>query len=124
LPATPPGRYNYGMTTPRRTARAAKIAISLPHEQLEYLKAAEEAGRGSVSGHIQRLIQQERQAADIEQTLRRLFGDEPRPGAEHEAWARRALGIDGPEPEPRPKEPYESNRLSDGLSDGDGTVAA
>jgi hypothetical protein len=91
LPA-PPGGYNYGMTTQRR---AAKIAISLPHEQLEYLKAAEEAGRGSVSGHIQRLIQQEREAADVELTLRRLFGDEPRPGAEHEAWARRALGLDG-----------------------------
>jgi hypothetical protein len=87
------------MTTPRRASpsrapRAAKIAISLPHEQLEYLKASEEAGRGSVSGHIQRLIQQEREAADIDLTLRRLFGDEPRPTAEHEAWARRALGID------------------------------
>jgi hypothetical protein len=78
------------MTTQRR---AAKIAISLPHEQLEYLKAAEEAGRGSVSGHIQQLIQREREAADIEETLRRLFGDEQRPGPEHEAWARRALGI-------------------------------
>jgi hypothetical protein len=80
------------MTTPRR---AAKIAISLPHEQLDYLKAAEEAGRGTVSGHIQQLIQREREAADVEQTLRRLFGEERRPGAEHEAWARRALGIDG-----------------------------
>lgn len=79
------------MTTQRR---AAKIAISLPPEQLEYLKAAEEAGRGSVSGHIQRLIQREREAADIDETLRRLFPDQPRPGAEHEAWAARALGID------------------------------
>ncbi len=78
------------MTTPKR---AAKIAISLPAEQLEYLKAAEEAGRGSVSGHIQQLIQREREAADIEETLRRLFGDQRIPGPEHEAWARRALGI-------------------------------
>lgn len=79
------------MTTQRR---AAKIAISLPHEQLEYLKATEEAGRGSVSGHIQRLIQQEREAADIELTLRRLFGEQRRPGTDHEAWARQALGLD------------------------------
>ncbi|MGP3971647.1 hypothetical protein [Streptomyces sp. 6N223] len=111
------------MTTPRRaarTARAAKIAISLPHEQLQYLKAAEEAGRGSVSGHIQRLIQREREAADIEQTLRRLFGDEPRPGAEHEAWARRALGIDGPVKPGDPNGPSGPNELSD----GGGNVAA
>ncbi|RKN41816.1 hypothetical protein [Streptomyces hoynatensis] len=77
--------------TPQK--RSAKIAISLPPDQLEYLKAAEEAGRGSVSGHIQQLIQQEREAADIEETLRRLFGQE-RPGAEHTAWARRALRIE------------------------------
>jgi hypothetical protein len=78
------------MTTPKR---AAKIAISLPPDQLAYLKAAEEAGRGSVSGHIQQLIQREREASDVEATLRRLFGDR-RPGPEHESWARRALGIE------------------------------
>ncbi|MGP4110012.1 hypothetical protein ACTWP5_03725 [Streptomyces sp. 4N509B] len=84
------------MTTPGRAARAAKIAISLPHEQLEYLRAAEQAGRGSVSGHIQQLIQREREAADVEHTLRRLFGTREQPTAEHEAWARRALGIEEP----------------------------
>ncbi|MBL1068913.1 hypothetical protein [Streptomyces sp. 7-21] len=74
--------------------RAAKIAISLPPEQLDYLKAAERAGHGSVSGHIQQLIQREREAADVEATLRRLFGAD-RPGPAHEAWARRVLRLDG-----------------------------
>ncbi|MDB1090385.1 hypothetical protein PJ985_22815 [Streptomyces sp. ACA25] len=77
------------MTTRKR---AAKIAISLPPEQLEYLRAAEEAGKGSVSGHIQTLIQREQEAADVRATLDRLFGDR-KPGADHRAWAGRALGI-------------------------------
>ncbi|WP_062205340.1 hypothetical protein [Streptomyces sp. NBRC 109706] len=71
-----------------------KTAISLPEDQLLRLKAAEAAGRiPSVSGHIQELLRREEETAEVDETLRRLFGDLA-PGAEHQKWADRALGLD------------------------------
>ncbi|TNM33433.1 hypothetical protein [Streptomyces sedi] len=74
-----------------------KTAISLPEDQLMRLKAAEAAGRiPSVSGHIQELLRREEETAEVDETLRRLFGDQL-PGEEHLRWADRVLGIDGVE---------------------------
>ncbi|MDT0310180.1 hypothetical protein RM780_24965 [Streptomyces sp. DSM 44917] len=78
-----------------------KTAISLPEDQLRRLKDAEAAGRiPSVSGHIQELLRRDEEAAEVAETLRRLFGDERSPGAEHRAWADRALGLDTPAASP------------------------
>ncbi|MDT0266806.1 hypothetical protein RM844_10930 [Streptomyces sp. DSM 44915] len=74
-----------------------KTAISLPEDQLMRLKAAEAAGRiPSVSGHIQELLRREEATAEVDETLRRLFGDQPL-DAEHHAWADRVLGLDAAE---------------------------
>ncbi|RMI45156.1 hypothetical protein [Streptomyces triticirhizae] len=71
-----------------------KTAISLPEDQLMRLKAAEAAGRiPSVSGHIQELLRREEETAEVDETLRRLFGEQL-PGEEHHKWADRALGLD------------------------------
>ncbi|MDH6711217.1 metal-responsive CopG/Arc/MetJ family transcriptional regulator [Kitasatospora sp. MAA19] len=74
-------------------SKTAKTAISLPQELLDELRQREQAHDiPSVSGHIQSLLQREREAADVEATLQRLFGQQ-QPAAEHQAWAEKALGI-------------------------------
>ncbi|MET9934815.1 MULTISPECIES: hypothetical protein [unclassified Streptomyces] len=79
------------------TPKVSRTSISLPTELLEDLgrrAAAKEIP--SLSGHITALLQREIQAAEVDETLRRLFpGSEP--SAEHHAWAERTLrGATGP----------------------------
>jgi hypothetical protein len=86
-------RYDCGVTTEPKASKAAKIGISLPPEEVEHLKARETAGEiPSVSGHIASLLQRERESAEVDSVLARLFPDN-RPGPEHEAWAAKALGV-------------------------------
>ncbi|MDW8804379.1 hypothetical protein P1P68_06120 [Streptomyces scabiei] len=81
------------MTNEPKASKAAKIGISLPPEELQHLKAREDAGEiKSVSGHITSLLQREREAAEVDTVLARLFpGNQP--GPEHEAWAAKVLGV-------------------------------
>ena len=73
--------------------KTAKTAISLPWDLLEQLRQREAAREiPSVSGHIQRLLMRERESADVEATLRRLFVSS-RPDEEHRAWASSTLGL-------------------------------
>ena len=72
-----------------------KTAISLDPELLDELREREDAGQiPSVSGHIQTLLERERAAARVDETLARLFPGQT-PGPEHREWAAKALGGDG-----------------------------
>ncbi|KUF17342.1 hypothetical protein [Streptomyces silvensis] len=78
--------------TEAKTPPKAKTAITLPQEVLDQLRARETAGEiPSVSGHIQKLLQREQEAAEVDAVLERLFPGE-RPGPEHLKWAAQALG--------------------------------
>jgi Arc/MetJ-type ribon-helix-helix transcriptional regulator len=78
-------RYDAGMT-------AAKIAITLPEEQLARVRRAVRAGKAaSVSGYItQALAEQERQES-LQTLVRDLIAEHGEPTRQEAAWARRAL---------------------------------
>jgi hypothetical protein len=81
--------------TDSKSPPKAKTAITLPQEVLDQLKEREAAGQiPSVSGHIQSLLQRDRESAEVDAVLARLFPGN-RPGPEHEEWAAKALGITG-----------------------------
>lgn len=84
-----PGRYDSGMT-------AAKIAITLPPEQLALVKLAVRDGRAdSVSGYIARAVAQQAREESLGALLADLTRQHGAPSGKARAWARRVLGKRG-----------------------------
>ena len=80
-----PGRYDSGMTT-------AKIAITLPEEQLARVRREVRAGRAdSVSGYIVRALEQQERRESLRELLDDLIRQHGKPGREEVRWARRSL---------------------------------
>ena len=78
-------RYDAGMTR-------AKIAISLPKDQLARVHQEVRAGRAdSVSGYIARVLAEHEKRESLEVLLRDLIKQYGEPGAEEIKWAKRAL---------------------------------
>ncbi len=78
-------RYDSGMTK-------AKIAISLPREQLTRVQREVRAGRAdSVSGYIAQMLAEEEKRESLKALLRDLIEQHGAPGAEELRWAERAL---------------------------------
>lgn len=77
--------YDVGMTK-------AKIAISLPKEQLVRVKRKVRAGRAdSVSGYITRVLEEEERSESLDALLQDLIGEYGEPSARDKKWAERAL---------------------------------
>lgn len=72
---------------------AAKIAITLPEEQLRLVKNAVKRGRAaSVSEYIQRALSEQNREESLEVLVHDLVARFGEPTKADEAWARRALG--------------------------------
>jgi Arc/MetJ-type ribon-helix-helix transcriptional regulator len=72
---------------------AAKIAITLPEEQLERARTAVRTGRAdSVSGYITRALVEQERRESLQALLRDLIIEHGKPTKKETAWARRALG--------------------------------
>jgi hypothetical protein len=72
---------------------AAKIAITLPREQLARVKRAVRAGRAdSVSGYIARALANEEREESLRVLVQDLIAQHGEPTRQEVAWARRALG--------------------------------
>jgi Arc/MetJ-type ribon-helix-helix transcriptional regulator len=77
--------YDPSMTT-------AKIAISLPREQLLQIQREVRAGRaGSVSGYISEVLAKQEKRESLREVLRDLAKQYGEPSAEDIKWAKRAL---------------------------------
>lgn len=86
-PLAPRGqeRYDAGMTR-------AKIAISLPKDQLAKVHREVRAGRAdSVSGYISRVLAENERRESLRTLLRDLIEQHGEPAAEDTEWAERAL---------------------------------
>lgn len=71
---------------------AAKIAITLPQEQLARVRRAVRAGRAdSVSGYIARVLADEERQESLRDLLRELVERHGEPTQEEKAWAKRVL---------------------------------
>lgn len=71
---------------------AAKIAISLPAEQLATVQAAVAAGKvASVSAYVSRAIAQQAREDSMEDLVRDMVAEFGEPTAKDRAWARRVL---------------------------------
>ncbi len=78
-------RYDTGMTR-------AKIAISLPKDQLSRVHREIRAGRAdSVSGYIARVLAEQERRESLRALLRDLTKQYGEPGIEDIRWAKRAL---------------------------------
>lgn len=78
-------RYDGGMT-------AAKIAITLPPEQLARAKRAVRSGRAeSVSAYIVRALVEQDRESQLQALVDDLVSQYGEPTAEEKAWAKRAL---------------------------------
>ena len=84
--ATRPGsRYDNGMT-------AAKIAITLPADQLERVRRAVKRGRAdSVSAYIAQALERQDREETLADLLRDLVALHGEPSRKEKAWARRVL---------------------------------
>ncbi len=70
----------------------AKIAISLPKEQLARVNREVRAGRAdSVSGYIAQVLAEQEKRESLRALLRDLIAEHGAPGAEDLQWAGRAL---------------------------------
>lgn len=79
------GRYDSGMTK-------AKIAISLPEDQLARVHREIRAGRAdSVSGYIARVLTEHEKRESLRALLRDLIEEYGAPAAKDIKWAERAL---------------------------------
>jgi Arc/MetJ-type ribon-helix-helix transcriptional regulator len=77
--------YDSGMTT-------AKIAITLPKEQLARVQRAVRAGRAdSVSGYIARALAEQDREESLRALVRDLIAEHGEPSREEITWAKRAL---------------------------------
>jgi Arc/MetJ-type ribon-helix-helix transcriptional regulator len=77
-----------GMTT--------KIAVSLPDELVAAARQAVAEGRAaSVSAYVAEALAERRADEDLARLLDEMDAEHGPPTAEHFAWARRALGLDG-----------------------------
>ena len=71
---------------------AAKIAITLPREQLTRIRRAVRTGKAqSVSGHIARVLAEHDQEESLLELLSDLIREHGEPTKGERAWARRAL---------------------------------
>ena len=71
---------------------AAKIAITLPPEQLARAKRAVRSGRAeSVSAYIVRALVQQDREAELQALVDDLVSQHGEPTAQENAWARRVL---------------------------------
>ena len=78
-------RYDAGMTR-------AKIAISLPKDQLARVHREVRAGRAeSVSGYISRVLAEHEKRESLRALLRDLIKEHGEPAAKDIKWAERAL---------------------------------
>ena len=78
-------RYDDGMTK-------AKIAISLPKDQLARVQRKVRSGRAdSVSGYITRVLEEEERSESLKALLEDLIGEYGEPSAKDKKWAERAL---------------------------------
>lgn len=72
---------------------AAKIAITLPREQLTQVQRAVRDGRAdSVSGYIARAVAQQAREESLGALLAELTRQHGAPSRKAKAWARRVLG--------------------------------
>ena len=82
---SPRGWYDTGMTT-------AKIAITLPEEQLARVNRAVRAGRAdSVSGYIARALAEQEREESLRALVRDLIAQHGEPTQQEKVWAKRAL---------------------------------
>lgn len=78
--------YDSGMT-------AAKIAITLPQEQLARVKRAVRTGAAeSVSGYIAAVLAEHEQRESLDRLVQDLIQEHGEPSKKERAWARNALG--------------------------------
>jgi hypothetical protein len=71
----------------------AKIAITLPPEQLERVKLAVRRGRAtSVSAYIAGALAQQDREESLADLVRDLIAEHGKPTRKETAWARRVLG--------------------------------
>jgi hypothetical protein len=78
-------RYDLGMTK-------AKIAISLPRDQIARVHREVRAGRaGSVSGYIARVLAEQERRESLRELLQDLVEQHGEPSAKDIKWAERAL---------------------------------
>ena len=78
-------RYDCGMT-------AAKIAITLPEEQVARVRRAVHAGLAdSVSGFIARALSEQERRESLKAIVRDLIAEYGEPTQKEIAWAKRAL---------------------------------
>jgi Arc/MetJ-type ribon-helix-helix transcriptional regulator len=76
---------------------AAKIAITLPPEQLARVRRAVRSGQAeSVSGYIAHVLAEHEHRESLRNLLRDLIEAHGEPTKEERAWARRALARRGP----------------------------
>ena len=70
----------------------AKIAISLPPEQLARVRQAVRRGRAeSVSAYIARALEQQDREESLAELVRDLVAEHGEPDRKEKAWARRVL---------------------------------
>jgi Arc/MetJ-type ribon-helix-helix transcriptional regulator len=70
----------------------AKIAISLPRDQIAWVQREVRAGRaGSVSGYIARALAEQERRESLRELLRDLMEQHGEPAAKDIKWAERAL---------------------------------
>jgi Arc/MetJ-type ribon-helix-helix transcriptional regulator len=71
---------------------AARIAITLPPEQLAHVRRAVRSGHAeSVSGYIARVLAEYEQRESLKKLVSDLIEEHGEPKKEERAWARRAL---------------------------------
>lgn len=71
---------------------AAKIAITLPREQLARARAAVRRGRAdSVSAYIVRALREQEREESLQALIEELVAEYGEPTREEKAWARRVL---------------------------------
>jgi Arc/MetJ-type ribon-helix-helix transcriptional regulator len=71
---------------------AAKIAITLPPEQLARVRSAVRSGQAeSVSGYIAQVLAEHEQKESLQKLVEDLIAEFGEPTKEEKAWARRAL---------------------------------
>jgi Arc/MetJ-type ribon-helix-helix transcriptional regulator len=71
---------------------AAKIAITLPPEQLARVRRAVRSGQAeSVSGYIARVLEEHEQRESLRKLVGDLIDEHGIPTKREEAWARRVL---------------------------------
>ena len=70
----------------------AKIAITLPEQQLARVRRAVRSGQAeSVSGYIAQVLEEHEHRESLQQLVEDLIEEHGMPTKEEQAWARRAL---------------------------------